>query len=202
MRRKKEKNKEEERGRVGGGGRERRGGGGEGCVVGREREGRRGVKKKGGERERRGSREGGREKGGEKKKREGQTDRQTDRGALRADVPRAQDPNHTSQSQQNINNVTLRHCKDLTTDPLRIPNLGGAHTSSVDLHRRRQWPCLLLVASARLFLRGVGLEENTSSRLHLRSLSLISPGRTHSVVGSSKDQGPAPLQMKLSHVSP
>ena len=33
---------------------------------------------------------------------------------------------------------------------------------------------------ARLSFRGVGPEENTKSRLHLRSFSLISPGCTHS----------------------
>ena len=40
--------------------------------------------------------------------------------------------------------------------------------------------------------------EHTFSRLHLRSLSLISPGRTHSFVDSSKDRGPAPLSGEAS----
>ena len=90
----------------------------------------------------------------------------------------------------------------------QIPTPGRAHTSSVDTHvpvldRRRQWSCLLfLMTIARVFSRGAVLEENTFSRLHLRSLPLISPGRTHSFVDSSKDRGPEPLSSEASTCLP
>ena len=65
---------------------------------------------------------------------------------------------HTSQSQQNINNLTLRHGKDLITDPLRVSLLEEltlpalTHPSLSCTAEGSGPPYFFLMTNARFFL--------------------------------------------------
>ena len=95
---------------------------------------------------------------------ERERDGERERSTLRADDPPRM-IQITSQPQQH-NSQTLQRSAHRSSQNFTP---GGATATS-----------FFLMTSARFFLRGVGLEENTFSRLHHGSLSLISPGRTHS----------------------